>query len=377
MSVFEKKIVVAGLTCLDMTPHFKVNKKIDIKDLFRPGKAVRTTGMDISPGGVVSNTGLGLAKLGANVHIMTKIGNDPIGDILENELNKYDISKTIVKSDEDITGHSIVIAVPGNDRIFMHDVGIIDSYSEEDMDFNIIEEASIFHFGYPQCMRSFYENSGMKLKELFKRIKGMGIVTSMDMSLADPEEEASKVDWQFIIKETIPYIDIFVPSAEELSMSIDPVGYMKLNDKANKDDKTFIDVLTIEYVEQMAELLILWGAKIVLIKCGEKGMYLRTSDQGKLKEVENGIKTKLIGWENQMLYMKCFKPEKICSGTGAGDISIAAFLYAMQLGKTAKRSVELAAGAGALCVATYDVLSGIPLIDEIEKRIDSGWEKSE
>ena len=53
-------------------------------------------------------------------------------------------------------------AVPGIDRIFLHNPGANDSFRSEDIPEKMLEEA-LFHFGYPPIMRSMYENDGEEL----------------------------------------------------------------------------------------------------------------------------------------------------------------------------------------------------------------------
>ena len=67
--------------------------------------------------------------------------------------------------------------------------------------------------------------------------------------------------------------------------------------------------------------------------------------------------------------------EKVVSGTGAGDTTIAAFLAAVLDGKSWQDALHLATATGALCVQTYDALGGILPLEEVQKLIDSGWEK--
>ena len=64
------------------------------------------------------------------------------------------------------------------------------------------------------------------------------------------------------------------------------------------------------------------------------------------------------------------------SGTGAGDTSIAAFLTSMLEGDSMEECMHLAAAAGASCVAAYDALSGLKPLDELRKKIASGWKKA-
>ena len=55
--------------------------------------------------------------------------------------------------------------------------------------------------------------------------------------------------------------------------------------------------------------------------------------------------------------------------------TIAAFLSAILAGKDWSDALHLATATGALCVQTYDALSGIIPLEEVQKKIDAGWEK--
>ena len=78
----EKKIVVAGHISVDMTPVFPGSKKKSLSQILCPGKLIRTGEMVVYSGGVVSNTGLTLHKMGANVHLAGKIGHDALGEMM-------------------------------------------------------------------------------------------------------------------------------------------------------------------------------------------------------------------------------------------------------------------------------------------------------
>ena len=73
----EKKIVVAGHISVDITPVFQSSKKKSISQVLCPGKLIRTGEAVVYTGGVVSNTGLALHKMGANVRLAGKIGKMP------------------------------------------------------------------------------------------------------------------------------------------------------------------------------------------------------------------------------------------------------------------------------------------------------------
>lgn len=72
---------------------------------------------------------------------------------------------------------------------------------------------------------------------------------------------------------------------------------------------------------------------------------------------------------------KAQNPERILSGTGAGDTSIAAFLTAMLEGESVEQCMHMAAAAGASCVSGYDALSGLKTYDKLKQKIAAGWQK--
>ena len=76
-------------------------------------------------------------------------------------------------------------------------------------------------------------------------------------------------------------------------------------------------------------------------------------------------------------FERSFMPERVLSGTGAGDTAIAAFLTAMTDGCGLDECVSFAAAAGACCVESYDALSGLKSFDEMRKKIAAGWKKTD
>jgi len=371
MKTKSKKIVVAGIICLDITPIIKNISVKKVDDIFQPGQIIKADGITVHTGGVVANTGLGLKKLGADVLLMAKVGNDMFGRVIIDTLKEYDAADYVKVSDDVSTAYSVVIAVPGIDRIFIHDAGASDTFGIDDLNLDIIKDASIFHFGYPPSMRNMYINRAAECIKIFKTIKEMGVSTSLDMAIVDQKSESAMADWNSIIKNLIPYVDLFTPSVEELSFMIDREGYNKLREKAGNGD--IMQVITKEYIKGLADTLIGWGAKVVMIKCGVHGIYLRTGSREQLGKVGHSLRDTLEKLDNIEYFQPSFDPGKVVSGTGAGDASIAAFLYAVQCGFHWKRCVELAAASGASCVTAYDSLSGLKTLSELNEKIEAGW----
>ena len=118
-------------------------------------------------------------------------------------------------------------------------------------------------------------------------------------------------------------------------------------------------------------------AKVLLIKCGAPGLYYRTASKEKLEKISSRIELDCLSWADKEGFEKSYVPDKVLSGTGAGDTSIAAFLSAMLEGYGPEECMHLAAGTGACCVSAYDALSGLKSFEELNRKIQAGWKKYE
>lgn len=370
----KKKVIAAGHICLDITPVFPDKEVHQLTDILSPGKLVQMGDADVHTGGSVANTGLAMKILGADVSLMGKVGTDAFGEMICNILEKYQASEGMLKASDEATSYSVVLAVPGIDRIFLHNPGANNRFRASDIPQKALEETALFHFGYPTIMKSMYENDGDELVQLMKRAKKAGTATSLDLSAVDADSEAGRADWNLILKKVIPYVDFFVPSVEELCFMLDRERFQQWQERAAGRDIT--EILDIRQdVRPLAERCMEYGAKVLLIKCGVPGMYYRTANAGQLADV--GTKTELDTeqWANREGFEKSYKPDKVLSGTGAGDTSIAAFLTAMLQGYSLEETVQLAAATGASCVTAYDALSGLKSFEELRARIAAGWDK--
>lgn len=370
-----KKVIVAGHICLDITPTFTSSKIKELKDILIPGKLTNVDKADVHTGGAVANTGLAMKILGADVKLVGKIGEDSFGQLIMNILDKYNASDKMISSPNTSTSYSIVISPPGVDRIFLHNSGANDDFVSEDISEDILKDVSLFHFGYPPLMKKIYKNQGDELLKLFKKIKAHNIATSLDMAAIDPLSEAGSVDWNLILEKVLPYVDFFVPSVEELAFMIDRETYDEWVIKA--DGKDITSILSIRDVKPLADKLMDMGGKVVLIKCGAPGIYYRTADKSKLCSIGSNVQLNLDDWSNKEGFEKSYKPEKLVSGTGAGDTSIAAFLTAMLNKYSFEKCMQLAVATGASCVSAYDALSGIKPLEGLENIINKGWEKQD
>ncbi|MFT3984196.1 MAG: carbohydrate kinase family protein [Lachnospiraceae bacterium] len=369
----KRKVVVAGHICVDITPVFPGKAAERIERVLTPGKLVHMQGVDIHTGGAVANTGLAMKILGNDVSLMGKIGDDELGRMVLNIMDGYHSSERMIMSEDSSTSYSVVLAVPGIDRIFLHDPGANDTFSCKDLDWKEIARADLFHFGYPSLMKTMYENGGQELLEMLRRVKDLGLVTSLDMAAIDPDSECAKEDWHHVLKRVLPYVDFFVPSAEELCFMLDRERYAEWKKRASGCDMT--EILTMADICPLGKEALDLGVRAVLIKCGAPGMYYRTASEEKMRSLCERLELPLKFWAGKEGFEKSYRPAAVISGTGAGDTSIAAFLSAVLRGETLEETLHLAAATGACCVAAYDALSGLRSLEELKIKIRGGWEK--
>ncbi|MBQ9268962.1 MAG: carbohydrate kinase family protein [Oscillospiraceae bacterium] len=365
-----KTVICAGHICLDITPVFDGKRRYQaIGDLLEPGKLIDTHGVSVHTGGSVANTGLAMKLMGCDVRLLGKVGDDAFGGIIRKILAGYGAGGLIVDPASE-SSYSVVLAVPGIDRIFLHDPGANDSFLPADIPWETLSDAALFHFGYPPLMKQMYLDGGENLRTIFRRARECGCATSLDLAAVDPQSEAGRADWSAILEKTLPYVDFFVPSFEELLWMLDRETWARLGEGG--DDMTAALDLS-RYAVPLAERCIAMGCGAVLIKCGLSGMYLQTAGRERLRKIGCRIALDTENWADKSVVQPCFEAETVRSATGAGDVSIAAFLTAVLRGEGPERCAALSAAEGAASVAGIDALSGILPLDECARRIYVGW----
>ncbi len=359
--ISNKKIMVAGHFCLDITPNFSEKKTYKFEEVFSPGRLTDVEKPTFSPGGPVANTGLAMVKLGADVKLNAKIGNDTIGSLLEQIVGKEQC-KNFKKVEGINTSYTMVMAVPGFDRFFLHSPGSNDTFISEDVNYNTAASCDLFHFGYPPLMRQMYENDGRELVKIFKEVKELGTTTSLDMAMPDPASRSGQVDWEVILEEVLPNVDIFVPSIDEIAFMLDRDLFEEKQRLSGDEDS--VSLYTPEECTQFSSKLLSMGPKIVVLKCGYRGIYLRTGMMDSLQSLSSNALPNREDWHSKELWAESYLAENFKSGLGAGDATIAGLLCGIVAGYTPAETMKLANTVGWQNVQTYDTLSGIRTWDE-------------
>jgi len=368
--------VVAGHVCLDITPCFGTTVEGSLDELLHPGALVNMDGVVISPGGAVTNVGINLANLGVETSLVALTGGDEFGEIVRSSLGGHGDVSGIRATDWGATSYTVVLAPPGRDRVFLHDTGANDIFSAADIDYDALDRARLFHFGYPPAMRRMHEEEGTELEKLLRRAKERGVTVSLDLSLPDPAGEAGKAPWNRILERSLPYVDIFLPSLEEIAFMLDEELYHRLLESEASAAATTERPYIFEDLSRLGAQLLRRGVAVAGIKCGVDGFYLATGSEERIAAAGRGSPSPRA-WSDRELFSESYELDKIASATGAGDASIAGFLAACLAGETPDVAISFACAAGGATTTVYDTGSGITGYRELKEAfVTSGRKKA-
>ena len=143
--------IVAGHLCLDIIPQITGITPEAFRAAFMPGHLIDVGPVALSTGGPVSNTGLALHKLGVPTQLMGKIGDDLFGQAVTQLVSAYDprLVGGMVVDPQANTSYTVVINPPGVDRIFLHCHGANDTFSADDVRYDLLDDVGSFPFRLP------------------------------------------------------------------------------------------------------------------------------------------------------------------------------------------------------------------------------------
>ncbi len=268
----------------------------------------------ISPhiGGCGANTGIGLQTLGIETRVVGAVGNDGFGLFVRQTLEDHGVlAQTIVKSGVATSATMVLVASDG-ERSFLHCVGANAAFSLADVDESLLEGAALLHIAGHGLMPHF---DGRQCAQLLQKARERGLKTSLDTAGA-PDEL-----WTQNLRETLPFLDYFVPSLHEVQALF----------PGEKSPET------------IAARLLEAGVKVVALKMGERGSY-----------VTDGRESHFV------------PPFSVAAvdATGAGDAFAAGFLAGLLNGFSLEKSAQLGNAAGALVVTKVGTVAGYRSFDQ-------------
>lgn len=121
-----------------------------------------------------------------------------------------------------------------------------------------------------------------------------------------------------------------------------------------------LDVISKDLCRELANRALSFGAHVVVVKAGYKGLFVRTAKADQLDRLaRKGLL--LSNWADRDVWVPAFRaePAKIKNACGAGDAAVAAFLTATIRGETVERAALYAALAGRDNLYGSDAVSGL------------------
>ena len=140
-------------------------------------------------------------------------------------------------------------------------------------------------------------------------------------------------------------------------------------------DRLEQEELSPDEIRHLAEQCLARGARVVMIKCGERGLYLRTSNASQLRQMGRAAPSQEGNWALRELWSPCFEPKQLIGTTGSGDATIAGFLAALLHGETIEQAASVACAVGACNVEAADAISGLGTWEETYQRMQAGWNR--
>jgi sugar/nucleoside kinase (ribokinase family) len=285
-----------------------------VEEMPQKGKLTLVDRAELHIGGCAANTGIVLKKLGVDVGVTGKVGNDNLGKFIINKLKEEGIDISGVKiSDVTNTSGTAVLVNTAGERSFLHSTGTNAHLKLEDFDIAYIKSFDILHVAGAFIMPGF---DGKPMAQLLKKARENNITTCLDTCW----DASGK--WMELLEESLPLVDYFLPSFEEAKM-----------------------ITGKETPEEISELLISKGVGNVCLKMGEKGSFIAN---GKEKHYFPPLKIKVV------------------DTTGAGDGYVAGFLTGLVKGNDFKSSGRLANVTGAKIATSMGATSGVSSWEDLE-----------
>jgi sugar/nucleoside kinase (ribokinase family) len=362
-------VVAAGHICLDIIPRI-IGDSVDSASFLTPGRITEVGEATLSGGGSVSNTGLALHKLGAAVRLVGRVGDDAIGEITRRILGAADdrLVEYVRVAEGEPASYTIVLAPPGIDRTFLTSPGPNSSFGPDDVDRELLSQTRVFHLGYPPLLSQMYANGGQALRQIMQIARDCGATTSLDMSMPDPSRAAGQADWREVLACALPCVDVFAPSAEELLYCLSRDRFDELG-RASRGS-SMIDLLKVQDLATMADIALDLGARIVLIKVGHRGSYLRTGPLA--GNLGRGAPADIVVWRNREIWAPAYSV-RVVGTTGAGDATVGALLLAILRGQSPVEAVNSASAVGACNCEAADATGGIRSWTETMARLAQEW----
>jgi len=283
----------------------------------RLGETILGSGFALGPGGKGSNQAVAAARLGADVTFISKIGQDPFGDMAMEIWAEAGVKTSVQRMAESYTGAASIFLEDGSgDNAIIVCPGAAGTISVADIEAagDVIRGASVFITQLEQPLPA--------AKRALEIARTAGATTILNPA------PAAELDAEFFTLS-----DYFTPNETEA------------------EDLTGIKVGTVEEARQAAQALLDKGVGSVIVTLGEQGALLHTREISELCPAHN------------------FAP--VAETTGAGDAFNGAFAVALARGDAPLGAVKFGCAVASLSVTRPGTAQSMPTLEEVEQALSA------
>ena len=274
--------------------------------------------IQLTAGGIVSNSGITMARMGMKVAAFSYVGNDGWGPVVRNLYRSEGVDDSLLLTHPTGATSTTVVAIDSTgERSFLHCVGApkLLNAAAFDQHMDVIAASRMLLVGYYSLM----PNLEADMAQVFAKVRATGCKTALDAAgqggTMDP------------LAKVLPHLDVYVPSFAEAS-----------HQTGHQDPRKIIDT----YRQ--------CGAPgIVGVKLGRRGVMLseRAGEYVEVPVVE--------------------PPGAVVDTTGAGDSFYAGLLTGLLKGLSLEKAGRLGTAAGACCVTAVGGCTGGRSYEETAK----------
>ena len=308
----DKKIdcLVAGTCVVDF-----LVRPIPLEAPIGVGKLIHAQPIEATTGGIVSNSGIALARLGMKVSAFTYVGDDNWATILHETYDRAGVDSSALRVHRECgTSATAVLIDKNSDHSFVYYGGASERMDREMVldNLDLFARSRMTLLGYYSLMPNLEHD----LPELLERIRQTGCRTALDSAGDGGTLEP--------LDRILPHLDVYVPSYGEA-----------VPQSGEKDP------------EKILEVFRGCGTKALLgVKLGEKGALLSPRKESYLEVAPVA------------------PPGPVVDTIGAGDSFYAGLLAGLLRGMSAADAGRLGAAAGACCVTGLGASAGLRSFEE-------------
>lgn len=287
------------------------------------GRLVQVDPIEVTTGGIVSNAGIAMARLGMNVAAFSYVGDDEWASVIRRKYETERIdTRYLLTHPTEATSTTAVLIDPSGERSFAHCVGAPRSMDgkmyRENLD--VFRRSRMTVIGYYSLMPNLEKD----LADVLAELRGLGCLTALDAAgdggTMDP------------LSQILPHLDVYIPSLAEA-----------MHQTGESDPRKIIETYR---------------------NCGAPGLLgVKLGSEGALLSPKAG----------EYVQIDCVPlPGPIVDTTGAGDSFYAGVLTGLLKGMDAGAAGRLGAAAGACCVTGMGASVGLRNFEETAKLANLG-----